>query len=148
MLRKLLSHKSTRSLYFENSIGRIWEEPGDSCGWNTVPARASLLQFRALLTHAAQALSRRHWEKMLVDQRAMAPFNASEQEWMATEWLPRAVAEHGYRYGAVLLAHDVFARLAMNQYVMASRQLHHVYRTFDTEETAVAWLLNPTKHLG
>ena len=148
LLRKLLSHKSTRSLYFENSIGRIWEEPG---GYLRLEYRAGPrepLQFRALLTHAAQALSRRHWEKMLVDQRAMAPFNASEQQWMTTEWLPRAVAEHGYRYGAVLLAHDVFARLAMNQYVMASRQPQHAYRTFDTEEAAVAWLLNPGKHQG
>jgi hypothetical protein len=60
---------------------------------------------------------------------------------MTSEWLPRAVTEHGYRYGAVLVANNVFARLAMNQLVMATRYLTHTYRTFETEEEAVAWLL-------
>ncbi|MCC3154202.1 hypothetical protein Q3A66_04680 [Hymenobacter sp. BT770] len=140
--------KSARSLYFENSIGRIWEEPE---GFLRLEYRAGLrepVQFRALLTHAVQAMSRRRWEKMLVDQREMAPLSPSEQEWMATEWLPRAVQEGGYRYGAILIANNVFARLAMNQYVMASRGQSHVYRTFETEETAVAWLLAQPKPLG
>ncbi len=61
---------------------------------------------------------------------------------MTNEWLPRAVNEHGYRYGAVLMATNVFARLAMNQFVLATRNLPHTYRTFETEETAVAWLQN------
>ena len=133
--------KPTRSLYFENSAGRIWEEPE---GYLRLEYRSGLreaVQFRALLTHTAQALSRRLWSKILVDQRAMAPFNPSEQDWMTTEWLPRTVQENGYRFGAVLVAHNVFARLAMNQLIMSSRNLPHTYCTFEAEETAVAWLL-------
>ncbi len=129
-----------RSIYFENSIGRIWEEPG---GYLRLEYRAGIreiAQFRALLTHTGQALNRRQWAKVLVDQRSMAPFSATEQDWMTNEWLPRAVAEHGYRYGAVLVANDVFARLAMNQLMLATRPLAHTYRTFEAEEAAVAWL--------
>ncbi|OGX83365.1 hypothetical protein BEN47_03485 [Hymenobacter lapidarius] len=129
-----------RSLYFENSSGRIWEEHG---GFLRLEYRAGvreILQFRALLTHLAQALSRRQWDKILVDQRSMAPFSPTEQDWMTNEWLPRAVRESGYRYGAVLVAHNVFARLAMNQLVMATRTLAHTYRTFEAEDAAVAWL--------
>ena len=129
-----------RTLYFENSIGRIWEEPDGYLRLEYRPGPRDLAQFRALLTHTAHALSRNHWDKILVDQREMAPFNPSEQDWMATEWLPRAVLESGYRFGAVLVAHNVFARLAMNQLVMASRGLPHVYRLFDSEEEATAWL--------
>ena len=69
------------------------------------------------------------------------PYTPAEQDWMTNEWLPRAVREYGYRYGAVLVAHDVFARLAMNQLVMATRTLPHTYRTFEAEAEAVAWLL-------
>jgi hypothetical protein len=130
-----------RSLYFENAIGRIWEEPDGFLRLEYRAGPREMLQFRALLTHTAQAMSRRQWGRLLVDQREMAPFSASEQDWMTSEWLPRAVTEHGYRYGAVLVANNVFARLAMNQFVMATRYLTHTYRTFETEEEAVAWLL-------
>ena len=129
-----------RSLYFENSSGRIWEEPEGFLRLEYYPGQREAVQFRALLTHTAHAMSRRQWDKVLVDQREMAPFSSSEQDWMTNEWLPRAVTEHGYRYGAVLVAHNVFARLAMNQFIMASRDLLHTYRTFETDEAAVAWL--------
>ncbi|WP_460501498.1 STAS/SEC14 domain-containing protein [Hymenobacter agri] len=102
-----------------------------------------MVQFRALLMHAAQALSRRHWSGMLVDQREMAPFSPAEQAWMTGEWLPNAVHEHGYRRGAILVAHNVFARLAMTQLVLGVRELPHTYRTFETEAEAVAWLQQP-----
>ena len=65
---------------------------------------------------------------------------------MSTEWLPQAVSESGYRFGAVLVAQNVFARLTRTQLVMATRELPHSYRTFETEETAVAWLLKPDRY--
>ena len=135
--------KPTRSLYFENSAGRIWEEPEGYLRLQYFPGPREAVQFRALLTHTSRAMSRRQWSKALVDQRDMAPFNPTEQEWMTHEWLPHAVNEHGYRYGAILVAHNVFARLAMNQFIMASRDLPHTYRTFETEEEATTWLLEP-----
>ena len=70
----------------------------------------------------------------------MAPFNATEQAWMASEWLTKAVHEHGYCNGAVLIAQNVFARLAMTQLVLGTRDLPHTYRSFDDESTAIIWL--------
>ena len=134
-------NQSPRSLYFENSSGRIWEEPDCYLRLEYRPGPRELVQFRALLTHMGQALARRRWDKALIDQRAMAPLSPGEQAWMATEWLPRVVNESGYRYGAVLVAHDVFARLAMNELVFSTRGLPHTYRTFEAEETALGWLL-------
>ena len=131
---------ATRSLYFENSSGRVWEEAAGYLRLEYLPGPRTADQFRALLTHTAQALGRHHWSKILVDQRQMAPYSPVEQDWMTNEWLPRAVNEYGYRHGAVLVAHDVFARLAMNQFMMASRGLPHVYRTFEAEPEALAWL--------
>ena len=133
-------NKSRRSLYFENSIGRIWEEPEGYLRLEYCTGPRETAQFRALLTHVAQALSWRRWEKLLIDQRLMVPFAPSEQQWMVTEWLPHAVNESGYRYGAILMAHDVFARLSMNELIFGSRDLAHTYRTFEVEEEAVAWL--------
>ena len=131
---------AARSLYFENSVGRLWEEPAGYLRLEYKPNPRETVQFRAILTHTAQALSRRQWANILVDQRQMAPFDPVEQAWMTNEWLPNAVREHGYRFGAALVAHDVFARLAMNQLVMASRDLPHTYRTFEDESSALTWL--------
>lgn len=132
--------QATRSLYFENSIGRLWEEPTGYLRLEYKPSLREVVQFRALLTHAARALSRHQWPNMLIDQRQMSPFTPAEQAWMAGEWLPKAVHEHGYRHGAILMAHNVFARLAMTQLVFGTRDLPHTYRTFDNEAEAVAWL--------
>ncbi|MBF9221679.1 hypothetical protein [Hymenobacter ruricola] len=131
---------SPRTLYFENSIGRIWEEPQGYVRLEYRPGAREMVQFRALLTHLAQALLRRQWSKALIDQRAMAPYTPAELDWMTNEWLPGAVRDCGYRHGAALVAHDVFARLAMNQLVMANRGLAHVYRTFENEAEATEWL--------
>jgi len=130
-----------RSLYFENSAGRVWEEPAGylRLEYRTGPRKEH--HFRALLTHVGHALTRRAWNRLLVDQREMEPYSPGEQAWMSTEWLPRAVHEAGYRYGAVLVAHNVFARLAMDQLAMATRGLPHTYRMFEGEAEAAAWLL-------
>ena len=129
-----------RSLYFENSAGRLWEEPEGYLRLEYRPGPREFVQFRALLTHTAQALSRHQWASILVDQSQMAPFNPAEQAWMTNEWLPKAVYEHGYRFGAVLVAQNVFARLVMTQLVLGTRDLPHTYRTFEDESSALMWL--------
>ena len=132
--------QTTRSIYFENSTGRLWEEPEGYLRLEYRSGPREKVQFRALLTHTAQALSRRQWSSILVDQRQMAPFIPAEQAWMAGEWLPKAVHEHGYRRGAVLVAQNVFARLAMTQLVLSTRDLPHTYRMFEDEDEALVWL--------
>ncbi len=59
---------------------------------------------------------------------------------MSTEWLPRAVYAFGYRFGTVLAAQNVFARLAMTHLLLGAHDLPHTYRTFENEGDAVAWL--------
>ena len=131
-----------RTIYFENNVGRIWEEPDAYLRLEYRPGPREELQFRALLNHLAQALSRRGWDSILVDQQAMTPFSPEEQAWMVSHWLPRAVRENGYRYGAVVVAHNVFARLAMTQLILGSKDLPHTYRTFENDVEAAAWLLS------
>ncbi len=129
------------TVYFENAAGRIWDHPAGYLRLHYHPGPRTATDFRALLTHAANALRRTGYGRLLVDQRQMLPFAPAEQQWMIGEWLPHTVETAGYRYGAVLLAHDVFARLAMNRVVLATRQLPHTYHHFDDEAAALAWLL-------
>ena len=132
---------ATRTIYFKNSIGCIWEEPQAYLRLDYYPGIREEALFQALLTHARQAMQRRGWSRMLVNQQEMSPLTPKEEAWMVNEWLPQAVRENGYRYGAVLVAHNVFARLAMTSLVMTSRKLGHMYRNFEHEPEAIAWLL-------
>ena len=132
---------AARLLYFENLAGRVWEEP---LGYLRLEYRAGPreeTQFRALLTHVLRALVRQGEGKLLVDQRKMAPYSDAERTWLVSEWLPRAVREARYRYGAVLLAEDVFARVSMTRLALAARDLSNTYKTFETEAAALDWLL-------
>jgi hypothetical protein len=132
---------ATRTIYFKNNAGCVWEEPAGYLRLDYYPGPREEAQFRALLTHVRQAMQRRGWPRMLINQQQMSPFTPAEETWMRDEWLPVAVRENGYRYGAVLVAHNVFARLAMTGIVMTSRKLGHTYRNFESEPEAVAWLL-------
>jgi hypothetical protein len=131
----------TRTIYFKNNVGCLWEEPGGFLRLDYYKGPREEAQFRALLTHVRQAMQRHGWSRLLINQQEMNALTASEENWMINEWLPKAVLENGYRYGAVIVAHDVFARLAMTGIVMTSRKLGHTYRNFEHEKEAVEWLL-------
>jgi hypothetical protein len=133
---------ASRTLYFKNDAGSLWEEPQGYLRLDYSPGARDEAQFRALLTHARQALHRRGWSRMLVNQKDMKAFSPTEERWMIDEWLPQAVKEDGYRYGAIVVAHSVFARLATANLVLSSRQLGHVYRNFESDEAAVKWLVS------
>lgn len=133
---------TTRTIYFKNNAGCLWEEPEGYLRLDYLPGPRQEAQFRALLTHVRQAMQRHGWGRLLVNQQEMAPFTPSEESWMVNEWLPQAVLENGYRYGAVVVAHDVFARLAMTGIVLTSRKLGHTYRNFEHPKEAADWLLS------
>ncbi len=130
----------TRTIYFKNTAGCIWEEPENYLRLDYYPGAREETQFKALLTHVRQAMRRHGWSRLLINQQQMSPFTPAEESWMVKEWLPQTVREAGYRYGAIMVAHDVFARLAMSNLVMTSRGLGHTYRNFEQEKEAVDWL--------
>ncbi|WP_375416053.1 hypothetical protein [uncultured Hymenobacter sp.] len=132
---------ASRTIYFENQAGRIWEEPADYLRLDYRAGARSAEQLQALLTHLLRALVRRGWHRALINQQEMVPFSVAEQAWLVEQWLPRAVLEGGYRRGAVLVAQNGLARLAMTTVVAATRHLPHTYQTFELEADALAWLL-------
>jgi hypothetical protein len=95
---------------------------------------------QAVFNHMLEALRRNGWSRILVDQRQRRAFNAEEQQWIVQQWPPRAVREGGYRYGSVLVAEEVFTRLATAYITTSVHNLPLVYGTFTNEASAVAWL--------
>jgi hypothetical protein len=133
---------STLRLYFENPVGRLYEQPLGQyvlVEYHAGPRKFSELQ--AFLQHAGQLLQRHGWHKLLGDQRRMAPFTPEEVAWVTGFWLTSAQRRTSVLYGAVLLPHDVFARLSVSQVMNEAKAADMTYRLFDSQETAAAWLL-------
>ncbi|OUJ75886.1 hypothetical protein [Hymenobacter crusticola] len=129
-------------IYYENQVGRSSEDALGFARLTYYHGSRKVEELRALLGHTTRLIARRGHGRLLIDQRLMLPFTPDEQRLVAQEWLPLMVLEGGYRFGAVVLAQDVFARLATATVVTAVRDLPMTYRYFDTESQAVAWLLS------
>ncbi|WP_139925946.1 hypothetical protein [Hymenobacter sp. DG01] len=127
-------------VYFENAAARITESPEGFAvvKWHRGVRRTE--DFRAVLNHLDQLFRLRQWSKLLADQRELTPFTEAERTWVVEEWLPRAVGEGPYRYAAVLLPLDVFARLASKSVMSESHKKFLAYQFCETEAEAAQWL--------
>jgi hypothetical protein len=128
-------------VYFANSAGRVLEHPAGYAVFEYAPGARQLSDLQALLIHTGQLLRRRQWHRLLGDQRRMTPFTAEESAWILGYWLDPANQHTQALYAAVLLAEDVFARLATTQLINDAKAATLTYHMFDNEPAAAAWLL-------
>lgn len=132
---------STSTLFFENAAGRVLVDPTGFVRSYWGPQPRTLADTQALLQHLTRAMQRHGLPKVLSNQQEMQPFTAPEQVWVTEQWLPQAVREAGYRACAVVLATNLYARLAMAYVTTNVQGLPMRYRSFDNEAEAQAWLL-------
>ncbi|WP_045689442.1 hypothetical protein [Hymenobacter sp. AT01-02] len=132
---------SSSPYFFENPAGRIRIDPAGfvRADWNKEGWDIASLQ--ALFQHMHLAMQRTGWGKMLVNQSVMRAFSPAEQQWISQTWLPSAVQQAGYRYGAVVVSSNVFTRLATAYITTSVQGLPLVYSSFSDEGSAVTWLL-------
>ncbi|MGI4874346.1 MAG: hypothetical protein ACRYFX_24580 [Janthinobacterium lividum] len=127
------------SLYFTNAAGLV-QEYADYVRLQYYPGPRRFDEFTALLHHVTRALSRYRLGKLLLDQRQMTPYLPDEQVHLVQHWLPRTIVEGQHRYGAVVQARDVFARLAMDTIRTQAQELSLTYRFFSEEAQAISGL--------
>jgi hypothetical protein len=104
---------ATPHTYFENSVGRLLEDPAGqyiSVEFHTGPRQLSELQ--AFLSHAGQLLAHRGWDKLRTHQSLMGAFTPEEIEWITGYWRKKTQQCTNMLYGALLLPHEVFAHLS------------------------------------
>ena len=128
------------SVYFENAVARLLEHPDGYAVFEYKPGPRIFTDFQAALTHTGNLLRRYDWYKILGDQRLMEPFTEQETKWVTEYWLAHNRQRVGGIYAAVLLAENVFARLAANQLRHEAQAAALTYRLFDTAADAAAWL--------
>ncbi len=136
-----MAQHSAPTIFFENIAGKVLVQPAGYlylC-WSANPH--TLADGQAMLEHLSQGLRHYRWGKVLSNQIEMPPFSAEEQAWITREWLPHAVREDGYHAGAILLATNLYTRLATAFVTTNVQGLPIRYRSFDDEVEATAWLL-------
>lgn len=132
---------TTLRVHYESAVGRLLEQPAGEyivVEYSAGPRKISDLQ--AFLHYAGLLLERRGWHKLLGDQRLMSPFTPEESKWITSHWLSRDQQRNSALYGAVLLPHDVFARLSVSQIMNEAKAASMTYRLFTEKADAVAWL--------
>lgn len=136
-----LMHSITAPLLLlNNAAGQVIADPEGFLRLQWSGQTRAFADTRAMFTTSAQALRHYGWGRILINQVQMQPFSSEEQLWISQQWLPSAVHESGYRFGAVVVATNVLTRLA-TAFVTSTPELPLRYRSFGTEEEALAWLL-------
>jgi hypothetical protein len=125
---------------FTNPAGQLSADPAGFLRLDWLATPRTLADTQGLLNHASLALQQHGWSKVLGNQTQMLPFSPAEQQWVSQEWLPQAVQVGGYRYGAILVSPDTYARLATAYITTNGQGLPIRYRSFDQEAEAIAWL--------
>lgn len=128
---------ATSQVLFTNNAGELRADAVGFLHAYWAPVRRGPQDAQELFEQMMRTLQRRGWSRILINQMDMQPFNVAEQQWIAREWLPRAVREGGYRHGAVLVSPNVLVRLATAYVTISVQGLPMVYRSFDTEAAAV-----------
>ncbi|TDN40233.1 hypothetical protein E4631_18240 [Hymenobacter sp. UV11] len=128
-------------IYFENDVATLREHPQGYVVFEYKPGKRAFTDLQAVLTHLSNLLRRRDWYKILGDQRAMSPFTEQESAWIVDYWLDVTRQRPGGLYAAVLLAEDVFARLAATQLRLENKQAALTYHLFEDQAEAAAWLV-------
>jgi hypothetical protein len=131
---------TTSTILFTNPAGQLTADPAGFLRMSWAAAPRQLADTQALLTAMAHALRQRGWGKVLADQTLMSSFSPAEQQWVTQEWLAFAV-ECGYRYGAIVVSTDTYARLATAFITTNVGGLPLRYRSFDEVAQATDWLL-------
>ena len=127
-------------IYFENAAATLHEHPDGYVIFKYKPGKREFADMQAVLTHLGNLLRLRDWFRILGDQRLMSPFTEKENAWIVNYWLDVTRHRSGGIYAAVLLAEDVFARLAATQVRHQNKAAALTYRVFEQEAEATAWL--------
>lgn len=102
-------------LYFENAAGQLREHPAGYAVLHYTSGPRQPGTFAEFGTQVGRLLLARQWHRLLSDQRELSILSDAEKEWVTTQWLPQHVARPAVLHEALLVARDVFARLAIGQ---------------------------------
>ncbi|GAB3740024.1 hypothetical protein GCM10027594_20110 [Hymenobacter agri] len=128
------------TLYFQNAAGRLYYQPGAQVVrlvWAAERIAVAAIQQYYEQVLALMLSTGSH--KILSCHGQRAPLPGQAQEWLTGDWIPRAIAQAGARYCAIVEGADPMHRLS-TQSVVASSPSGLQFRRFSELGEAEAWL--------
>ncbi|GAB3302423.1 hypothetical protein ACFQT0_11070 [Hymenobacter humi] len=125
--------------YFSNAAAVISYAPASYIRLEWLSAPATVAELRSIYEHVLRAMQHHRVIRLMSVHNQRPPIPPEIQTWLTQEWLPRAVAEVGYRYCAVVEATAPLSRLAARAIGTGMKGLLS-YEYFETDALADAWL--------
>lgn len=92
------------ALYFNNAAGHVWAHPLDYVLICYCAGARQGAELAVLLTHAGRLLRTRGWNRVLSDQRLMAPYTPVEDAWVQAYWASQQAARADRLWVAIVAA--------------------------------------------
>lgn len=125
--------------FFRNSAGSVLFHSAGYVEllWGT--GRLELADLQAFYEQALKLLQSTASGKVLSVHGQRAPLSAAAQQWLTTDWIPRAIQQARFRHCAIVEGHDPMHRLSA-QGVVAAAPSTVVFRRFQHRADAEIWL--------
>ena len=126
-------------LYFESSAGRLYYNPAGYVRLAWAAGRLPLADIQAYYEQVLALLLSTGSRRILSEHGQRSPLPAEAQQWLTTNWIPRAQTMARTRHCAIVEGADPMHRLS-TQSVVSAAPADFVFRRFDTIREAEAWL--------
>ncbi|MDO7847518.1 hypothetical protein Q5H92_14205 [Hymenobacter sp. M29] len=131
--------RAQETLYFQNAAGKVFHNPSGYARLAWSAERPTLDHIKAFYEQVLALLLNTGTRKILSDHGQRAPLPVAAQEWLTTNWIPRAMSQARTRHCAIVEGADPLHRLSTQSVVSAS-PTGFVFQRFSNVEAAETWL--------
>jgi len=135
--------RSPQTLYFESQAGRLYYHSVGYVRLAWAPERLPPATIEAYYEQALALLCSTGCRRILSEHGQRAPLPAEAQEWLITNWIPRAMSLAQTRHCAIVEGANPLHRLS-TQSIVSAAPAGFVFKRFDGLPEAEAWLLSLT----
>ena len=127
------------TLFFQNAAGKLYYQPGGYVRLAWAEGRQPVEAIQAFYEQVLALLKSSGVRRVLSDHGQRAPLPLAAQEWLTTNWIPRAMQEAQTRHCAIVEGADPMHRLS-TQSVVSTSPTGFQFKRFDNFAAADAWL--------
>jgi len=126
-------------LYFESSAGRLYYNPAGYVRLAWAVGRLPLADIQAYYEQVLTLLISTSSCRILSEHGQRSPLPVDAQQWLTTNWIPRAQTMARTRHCAIVEGANPLHRLS-TQSVVSTAPPDFIFKRFDTIREAEAWL--------
>ncbi len=135
-----MNPRTQQTLYFESLAGRLYYHTAGYVRLAWAPERLPLATIEAYYEQALALLRSTDCRRILSEHGQRAPLSVEAQQWITSNWIPRAMQLAQTRHCAIVEGANPLHRLS-TQSIVSAAPAGFVFKRFDNLPAAEAWLL-------